>query len=159
MANENDRDDNPFCPPYLIGYKKPPAEHRFKPGNKAAAGKRGPRKAKRLNELTHKVLNERVSVLIDGKPKRITRAEAMVRQLINLGGKSPRDGLRLLGLASTFEPVEPPAWVDQTIKVAFVHREWGPEDCLPGDPGDEYRERLAQARLDTAQDQSFEDEV
>lgn len=69
-------DVDPFANrPYDVGYGKPPKEHRFKKGNKAAAGRRRKRD-KRIRETIFKRLNEKITVVAKGKRKRTTRMDS-----------------------------------------------------------------------------------
>jgi hypothetical protein len=91
-----DQDDD--GPDYEVGYKKPPRQHQFKKGNKAAAGKRGPRHAQGIMAFAHKVMNEKITATVDGKRVRMTRQEALIRSLIYEAKNSSKDTLRLLQL-------------------------------------------------------------
>lgn len=70
---------------------------------------------------------------INGKRRRITKLDAIVQMIMQQAGKSPRDALRLLAWASQNEPELVPKWVDQSLKIQFVHRDWS-DDPLPGAP-------------------------
>jgi hypothetical protein len=115
---------------YRVGYAKPPKEHQFKAGNKAAAGRR-----KKRNELVGEVitrnLNQKITVTVNGKRRRITKLDAIVQMMMQAAGKSPRDALRLLSWVSGNEPEPVPEWVDSRIKLEFVHRDWS-DNPFPG---------------------------
>lgn len=108
------------APHYEVGYKKPPREHQFKPGNKAAAGRRSRRHAAGIQSLLHKVMKEKITVSVDGKRVRMTRKEAMIRSLIYDSRKSNRETLRLLELLLDSPEEQIADVVPQTIKIEFV---------------------------------------
>ena len=67
---------------YKIGYGKPP---RGRPYQKGQSGNpRGPRR-KDMSSLLIAVLNEPVYATIDGKPRRITKRQAIITQRCGIG--------------------------------------------------------------------------
>ncbi|MEQ7874523.1 DUF5681 domain-containing protein [Sphingomonas sp. ASV193] len=75
-------DDN-----YQVGYRRPPLASRFKPG--VSGNPSGKRKAQpTLSQRLDKILAENVSVTEAGKPKRMTKEEVFLRQLVTraIGG-------------------------------------------------------------------------
>ena len=65
---------------YKIGYGKPP---RGRPYQKGQAGNpRGPRR-KDMSSLLIAALNEPVYATIEGKPRRITKRQAIITQMVN----------------------------------------------------------------------------
>jgi hypothetical protein len=64
-----------------VGYGKPPAEHRFKPG-KSGNPRGRPRSLPELSELTAKELRRRGYVMVDGKRLSVSRLELVIKQLI-----------------------------------------------------------------------------
>lgn len=62
---------------YSVGYRKPPTEHRFRPGQ--SANPQGKQKGKRnlLNAFKRRAL-KKVRVRVRGKTRTMTRAEAVV---------------------------------------------------------------------------------
>jgi hypothetical protein len=65
---------------YEIGYGKPPVGRRFQKGQ--SGNPRGPRR-KDLSTLLTAALNEPVYATIDGRRRRITKREAIVKQMVN----------------------------------------------------------------------------
>jgi hypothetical protein len=65
-----------------VGYGKPPKETRFKKGQ-SGNRRRRPRGAKSLATFLGEVLDEKVSVSENGRRQKITKAEAMFKQLVN----------------------------------------------------------------------------
>jgi hypothetical protein len=67
---------------YKVGYCRPPLETRFKPGQKANPNGR-PKHALNLKTLLENGLNEKVTVLEGGKPKRMSKAQIGITKAIN----------------------------------------------------------------------------
>jgi hypothetical protein len=65
---------------YEVGYGKPPIGRRFQKGQ--SGNPRGSRR-KDLPELLAAALNEPVYATVDGKRRRITKREAIVKQMVN----------------------------------------------------------------------------
>jgi hypothetical protein len=68
-------------PSYKVGYKKPPRESQFKPGNRCNPKGRGKRKFATEAEILKRVLNFPVEFRHRGKAKRAPRIEVMIRSL------------------------------------------------------------------------------
>jgi hypothetical protein len=65
---------------YEVGFKKPPRENQFKPGQ--SGNPRGrPRGAKSTRTLFMETGNEKVKIIENGTPKNIPRREVMIRRL------------------------------------------------------------------------------
>ena len=74
----------PREPDYEVGYKKPPKDTQFKKGQ--SGNRRGrPRGAKNLATFLDEVLDEKVTVNENGLLRKVTKAEAMLKQLVNHG--------------------------------------------------------------------------
>lgn len=117
-------DENPFEKRrgYQVGYGKPPRQHRFKKGNKAASGKRRCRKEKSLTRTILKIAGERVAAIINGKHLPMTRKEALIRQMFDRAMRSTKDGMTLVQLVLRIEEEAPYDPAEQpTITVEFVH--------------------------------------
>jgi hypothetical protein len=71
---------------YEIGYGKPPRRNRFKKGQSGNLRGR-PRGATNLLTLLNEVLNERVIVADDAGRRKITKGEAIIKQLVNQAAK------------------------------------------------------------------------
>ena len=65
---------------YEIGYGKPPVGRRFQKGQ--SGNPRGPRR-KDLSTLLTAALNEPAYAMIDGRRRKITKREAIVKQMVN----------------------------------------------------------------------------
>src|SRR5260370_28213794 len=72
----------PREPDYEVGYKKPPTHSQFKKGQ--SGNPRGrPRRAKNLGTILGEALDERVPVTENGRHCKITKADVMLKQLVN----------------------------------------------------------------------------
>lgn len=116
-------DENPFEKRrgYKVGYGKPPRQHRFKPGNKAAAGKRKRCAKTNARQLLYQIMNEKVTVVINGKRTRMTQREACMRFLISESKKSDKTMMQVLLLLMEIESEDFVGVQDSTITVEFVH--------------------------------------
>jgi len=67
-----------------VGYRKPPRHSRFKKGQ--SGNPRGrPKGSESAARLTRRILDEKIVIRENGKRRRITRREAMLKQLANKG--------------------------------------------------------------------------
>ncbi len=85
---ENERD-------YEVGYRRPPQNKRFRKG-RSGNPKGRPRGAKNLTTLLDQVLAEPVIVTEQGKRRRITKREAMLKQLANKAASGDAKAMQLL---------------------------------------------------------------
>jgi len=92
---------------YEVGYGKPPKHTQFKPGE--TGNPRGRRKKdKDLNRLIQAELDTTIPVQEAGREKRITKREAIVKQLINRAIKGdPKATHFVLGHLEKNREVEP----------------------------------------------------
>jgi Family of unknown function (DUF5681) len=73
MPRDRDRE-----PDYEVGYGKPPRHARFKPG--VYGDPRGrPNDSKNLATLLHEALNEQVVVADNGRRRKITKRQAVIK--------------------------------------------------------------------------------
>lgn len=70
-----DNDESGFA----VGYKKPPVETRFKAGQSGNPGGRPKKKTSTFAETVERELNTSVTVTEGGKPKRISKLDAIVK--------------------------------------------------------------------------------
>lgn len=78
MRDDDDKPDGN----YEVGYGRPPKHSRFKPGQSGNAKGR-PRKSKELHKLIQAELDTTIPVQEAGREKRITKREAIIKQLVN----------------------------------------------------------------------------
>ena len=85
---------------YAVGYCKPPANSQFKPGQ--SGNPKGRKKgAQGMKTLAKQMLTERISVRTAGGTKKMTRMDALLHKMVELGMKgNPR---MLLGLIQLYE--------------------------------------------------------
>ena len=85
---------------YTVGYCKPPANSQFKPGH--SGNPKGRKKdAKGMKTLAKQMLTERISVRTAGGTKKMTRMDALLHKMVELGMRgNPR---MLLGLIQLYE--------------------------------------------------------
>jgi hypothetical protein len=66
---------------YEVGYAKPPAQHRFKPGQ-SGNPKGGPRGARGVATLVNEALDETIQVSTGGRPREMKKREALLAAMI-----------------------------------------------------------------------------
>jgi flagellar hook-basal body complex protein FliE len=87
-----DRDQEPD---YEIGYRKPPRDTRFKPGVSGNPSGR-PKRAKNLTTLVHEALNEPVIVAENGRRRKLSKRQAIIKQLINRSAQGDLKATQML---------------------------------------------------------------
>lgn len=118
MRDDDDKPDGD----YEVGYGRPPKHTRFKPGQSGNSGGRK-RKSKELHQLIKAELDQIITITEDGQPKRITKREALVKQLVNLAIKGNPKPLQLvltyLEKHREVEPFTPTEADDAALLAAF----------------------------------------
>jgi hypothetical protein len=114
---------------YEIGYGKPPAGRRFQKGQ--SGNPRGPRR-KDLSALLVAALNEPVYTTIDGHRRKITKREAIIKQMVDKSADADLRATKMLfdmlkeveEKAGTASPPEPAALTapDREVVELFVAR-------------------------------------
>ena len=91
---------------YPVGYKRPPRTTRFKPG--VSGNPKGrPKGAKSLTTAVNKELRAKVDVTENGKHKRITKQQALVKHLVNkAAGGDPKALPLIVKLTASGEDTE-----------------------------------------------------
>jgi hypothetical protein len=80
---------------YEVGFAKPPRHSRFKKGR--SGNPRGrPRGSKSLATLFSEALNETVSVVENGRRRKITKREAVIAQLVNKSAGADLRAIKIL---------------------------------------------------------------
>src|SRR5229473_3431790 len=92
-------------PEYAVGFAKPPRRTRFCKGQ-SGNPKGRPRGAKNLATLMEKVLKEPVVISENGKRRRITKREALIKQLVNKAIAGDPRSIKLLVPTQNLESVE-----------------------------------------------------
>jgi hypothetical protein len=80
---------------YGVGYAKPPEKTRFQKGISGNPGGRA-KGSKNVSKLLLDALSEPVIVNENGQRKQITKAEAMIKQLVNKGASGDARSIQLL---------------------------------------------------------------
>lgn len=87
---------------YAVGYGRPPTHGQFKPGQSGNPGGR-PKGAVTLTNLIAKAMNEKVVVHEGGRRRKITKGEAIAKQLVN---KAASGDLRAIRELQTVERLQ-----------------------------------------------------
>jgi hypothetical protein len=97
------RHDHDEEPSYEVGYGKPPRHTRFRPGQ--SGNPRGrPKDAKNLSTLVHEALNEPVVVTENGRRRKVSKRQAIIKQLINRSAQGDLKAMQML--LSTMQEIE-----------------------------------------------------
>ncbi|MEQ9112481.1 MAG: DUF5681 domain-containing protein [Rhodospirillaceae bacterium] len=78
MTNKNGDDDG-----YEVGYRKPPKEHQFKPGQSGNLKGRGRKKPQGFVEYLVDMLSENKTVKIDGEVRKEKVLKLLARSMLN----------------------------------------------------------------------------
>jgi|307.fasta_scaffold696174_1 hypothetical protein len=120
---------------YEVGYGKPPSHTRFKKGQ--SGNPRGrPCGSKNLKTLLSEALNEPVIITENGRRRKITKREAIVREVVNCSATPDWRAVKIVfdllrDIERQTEPASPetPAFtpadkevIAQLIKARFVHK-------------------------------------
>jgi hypothetical protein len=88
MSHDDERD-------YEVGYGKPPRHSQFKRGQ--SGNPRGrPAGSKNLGTLVSEALNEPVIVVENGGRRKISKREAIIKQLVNRSAKADWRAIKIL---------------------------------------------------------------
>ena len=80
---------------YEVGYRKPPRSTRFKKGQ--SGNPRGrPSGSKNLSTLLSEALNEPVIVTENGRRRKVSKREAIIKQLVNRSAKGDWRAAKIL---------------------------------------------------------------
>jgi hypothetical protein len=80
---------------YDVGYGKPPAETRFQKGQ-SGNPKGRPKGSKNLATIVRQAANERVTIVVKGKQRSITKLEAAAKQLANKAAQGDLKAMQML---------------------------------------------------------------
>jgi len=70
---------------YTVGYCKPPKHTRFKKGQSGNPSGKKQKLDKYIPDIILDVLNEKISVVINGKKKKARKIEAIIRRMVQKG--------------------------------------------------------------------------
>src|SRR6267154_1850544 len=89
------REDPQSASVYEVGYRKPPGHTRFKKG-RSGNPKGRPAGAKNLSTLLSEALNEPVVVTENGGHRKITKRQAIIKQLVNQSATADWRAVKIL---------------------------------------------------------------
>jgi hypothetical protein len=90
MPRDRDPDDD-----YAVGFGRPPRHTRFRPGVSGNPSGR-PKGAKNLTTLVHEALNDPVLVAENGRRRKVSKREAIIKQLINRATQGDHKSTQML---------------------------------------------------------------
>ena len=82
-------------PDYEVGYKKPPRSTRFKKGQSGNPRGRSSG-SKNLSTLLSEALNEPVTVTENGRRRKVSKREAIIKQLVNQSANGDWRAVKML---------------------------------------------------------------
>ena len=89
--------------PYSVGYGKPPADRRFKPGQ-SGNPKGRPKGTRSLEAQLRDELNRKISVSENGTKRRVPKSEVMLAQLTNKAAQGDYRAIKLVTEQSADQP-------------------------------------------------------
>lgn len=121
---------------YDVGYGKPPAETRFQKGQSGNPNGR-PKGSKNLATIVRQAANERVTIVVKGKQRSITKLEAAAKQLANKAAQGDLKAMQMLlpqlaalDASVVAQPLEVLADDDKAVMASLMKR-FG----TPSEPG------------------------
>jgi len=94
---------------FPVGYGKPPHQTRFEPGRSGNPSGRPKKKANRFAETLERELNTQITIHEDGKPRKLTKLQAIVKQqtIKAINGDSKAAALVMKAAeARQFDPID-----------------------------------------------------
>lgn len=106
---------------YAVGYGRPPKETQFKPG-KSGNPKDRPKGSRPVGAILQEIIGRKVSVSEDGKTRKISVIEVMLRRLANDAMRADQNAIKLL-LSLVDRYAEEPQAVLQIAELLAEDRE------------------------------------
>ena len=113
---------------YDVGYGKPPAETRFQKGQ-SGNPKGRPKGSKNLATIVRQAANERVTIVVKGKQRSITKLEAAAKQLANKAAQGDLKAMQMLlpqlaalDASVVAQPLEVIAEDDKAVMASLLKR-------------------------------------
>lgn len=109
-------------PGYEVGYKKPPRDMQFKPGQSGNLRGR-PRRSRNLGTVLRTALMQNVRMTKDGATTQVPAVEALALKLVDNGLKgTPADVVKLLYAIERLSPsmAEPESTLPEKIQIEYV---------------------------------------
>lgn len=81
---------------YVVGYRKPPKHTRFKKGQSGNPSGKKQKPDKHIPDILLDILNEKISVVINGKKRKASKIEAIMRRAVQKGLEADSKYLKIL---------------------------------------------------------------
>ena len=138
MSRHRERDRTPPENSYEVGYGKPPKHSQWQKGQSGNSKGRRPR-SKNTNTLVQELLDQTIVVRLDGKRKRVSAREAVIRRILEKALNGDLKALQFLlehdqkGLAEARAAAQAlhSAAEEMALDAAILQEVL---DMLPGDP-------------------------
>jgi hypothetical protein len=124
---------------YEIGYGRPPISSQFKFGNRCNPRGR-PKHKKTVGELIEEAMNEKVRIVVDGKPKTMTKQQVIIHRLVNTAARGDSKAIHTLfslkarfqdSAATTINPADLDAADRSIIEDYFAKASTAPDPASP----------------------------
>ena len=102
---------------YEVGYCKPPLTTRFRKGQSGNPKGRG-KGMKNFNAAFMKAMNQKVTVSLNGKPKKISKLDAAAMQLANNAARGDKNSIQFA--VALMQALEPPVQVEQDTRTIVI---------------------------------------
>jgi hypothetical protein len=102
---------------YEVGYCKPPLTTRFRKGQSGNPKGRG-KGMKNFNAAFMKAMNQKVTVSLNGKPKKISKLDAAAMQLANNAARGDKNSIQFA--VTLMQELEPPVQAEQDMRTIIV---------------------------------------
>jgi hypothetical protein len=122
---------------YDVGYRKPPKHTQFQPGQ--SGNPRGrPKGSKNFSSRVKSILDRKVTVVENGRTRRITMTEAVLMKLVSKAMASDMSAMRLtLGLIQLSQPEAAPvesvfdSEADRALLLSYLDEAESPNPSKP----------------------------